>query len=48
MSIKGALHVQGTIVATGDVTANGISLDNHVHGGVQAGNSLTTAPESGT
>lgn len=48
VSIKGALHVQGSIVATGDVTANGISLDQHVHGGVQAGNSLTTAPEAGT
>lgn len=48
VSIKGILHVQGAIVATGDVTASGISLDHHVHGGVQAGNSLTTAPEAGT
>ena len=48
VSIKGALHVEGGINATGDVTANGISLDHHVHGGVVAGNSLTTAPESGT
>ena len=28
-----------------DVTANGISLNSHVHGGVQAGGSDTSGPK---
>ena len=48
VSIKGVLNVQGSVVATGDVTGNGISLDAHVHRGVQPGTGLTGAPESGT
>lgn len=34
----------GTIVATGDVTAGGISLMTHKHGGVQAGGANTGVP----
>lgn len=39
------VNVGGDIHATGDVTANGISLKNHVHGGVQSGGSTTGAPQ---
>lgn len=37
--------VQGTLTTTDDVVAAGISLDNHTHSGVQAGNSSTSKPE---
>ncbi len=37
--------IQGSLTTTGDVVAAGISLDNHTHGGVQAGNSSTSKPE---
>lgn len=37
--------VQGTLTTTGDVVAAGISLDNHTHGGVQAGSSSTSKPQ---
>ena len=36
--------INGSLVTTGDVTANGISLDNHVHGGVMTGGSNTEGP----
>jgi phage baseplate assembly protein gpV len=36
--------INGTATATGDVVGNGISLDDHVHGGVQSGGSETTGP----
>lgn len=39
------VNVSGAVVAAGDVTAGNISLENHVHGGVQGGNSKTTTPE---
>ena len=48
VSIKGTLHVDGAIVATGDVTAGSISLEQHVHGGIQSGNSRTTQAQSTT
>ena len=35
---------QGTITTTGDVRAGAISVDNHVHVGVQSGNSNTGKP----
>jgi phage baseplate assembly protein gpV len=35
----------GTITASVDVVANGISLHDHVHGGVQAGSGTTGVPE---
>ncbi len=37
--------VQGTLTTTGDVVAAGISLDNHTHGGVQAGSASTSKPQ---
>lgn len=38
------LEVTGDINAGGDVVGNGISLDNHVHGGVSPGGSNTGGP----
>lgn len=37
--------VSGSLKATGDVTASGISLTGHVHGGVQGGSSKTGGPQ---
>lgn len=37
--------VQGSLTTTGDVVAAGISLDNHIHGGVQGGDASTSAPQ---
>lgn len=38
------LSVGGSVMVVGDVTADGISLANHVHGGVVAGGSNTGVP----
>ena len=46
VSIGGAVHVAGSIVATGDVVAGSVSLDAHVHGGVQSGQGFTGAPRT--
>ena len=40
----GTAQFTGSINATGDVTANGTSLDTHVHSGVQSGTSNTGQP----
>ena len=40
-TIGGALSVMGTITASGDVVAGTISLEAHVHAGVQAGTAFT-------
>lgn len=45
VDITGPVKVAGSITATGDVQGNGISLDNHIHGGVQSGESTTGNPE---
>ncbi|KXV60671.1 baseplate assembly protein [Acetobacter senegalensis] len=39
------VNVTGPVAASGDVTAGGISLEKHVHGGVQGGSSTTSTPE---
>ncbi|ATJ91526.1 Gp138 family membrane-puncturing spike protein [Acetobacter tropicalis] len=39
------VNVTGPVAASGDVTAGSISLENHVHGGVQGGSSTTSTPE---
>jgi len=44
VSISGPLNVTGPITASEDVTAGGVSLMNHKHGGVQAGGAQTGAP----
>lgn len=45
MDVNCNLKVSGTITATGDVQAGAVSLESHVHGGVQSGGSKTGAPE---
>ncbi|NHN84471.1 hypothetical protein GOB93_07405 [Acetobacter musti] len=42
---KGKLSVDGDISVSGDVNIAGISFVQHVHGGVQAGESMTETPE---
>ncbi|MBR0559492.1 phage baseplate assembly protein V [Neokomagataea anthophila] len=45
VAITGSLTVTGPINAQGDVTAGTVSLQNHVHGGVQSGGAKTSAPQ---
>lgn len=45
VTIEGDLEVTGSITASDDVTASGVSLTGHTHGGVQAGSSHTGAPD---
>ena len=44
-NLTGDVNVQGKITASGDVIGGGISLDNHVHGGVRSGPSTTSGPQ---
>ena len=39
------VSITGNVVVTGEVTANGIPLSAHVHGGVAAGDKKTGVPE---
>ncbi len=43
-TLTGDLNVTGHIVATGDITSGSISLQTHVHGGVEAGDDDTQGP----
>jgi phage baseplate assembly protein V len=45
VTINCDVTVNGSVHATGDVTAGSISLDGHVHGGVMTGGSNTTGPQ---
>jgi phage baseplate assembly protein V len=45
VTINCDVAVNGSVHASGDVTAAGISLHNHVHGGVKAGADNTGAPQ---
>ncbi len=45
MDVNCNLNVTGTIKATGDVQAGSVSLESHVHGGVQSGSGKTSTPE---
>lgn len=45
VTITGNVHVNGTVTATGDVVASGVSLNSHVHGGVQSGGATTSGPQ---
>lgn len=45
VTVNADLHVNGSITASGDVTGGGISLDEHVHGGVQTGGGDTGKPQ---
>lgn len=40
----GAATFSGSVSAAGDVTGNGVSVHNHVHGGVQTGTGTTGTP----
>jgi phage baseplate assembly protein gpV len=44
-NFNGNINVSGSITASGDVVGGGISLDKHVHGGVQNGGSVTSVPQ---
>ena len=44
-SMSGDFKLNGTMTATNDVIANGISLNSHVHGSVMSGSSDTSAPK---
>jgi phage baseplate assembly protein V len=44
IAITGDITLTGTLTASVDVIANGISLHNHLHGGVQAGGAQTGVP----
>ena len=44
VTIVGHVDLQGGMDASEDVTADGISLKTHTHGGVQSGSSQTGAP----
>ena len=43
-SMSGDFELEGSMHATDDVTASGISLNSHVHGGVQTGEENTSGP----
>ncbi len=45
VTILGDVDITGTVTVSEDVLAAGISLVNHVHGGVQSGPSTTGAPQ---
>lgn len=45
VTINGDFQVNGAITATGDVQAGSISLQSHVHTGVQSGSSNTGGPQ---
>jgi phage baseplate assembly protein V len=45
VTILGNVDITGTVTVSEDVLAAGISLVNHVHGGVQSGPSNTGAPK---
>jgi len=44
-NLTGDVNVNGKITATKDIIGGGISLDNHVHGGVSSGTKKTLTPE---
>jgi len=44
VTIDGDTLINGNLVVTDDLTASGIDMVTHVHGGVQSGGSNTTGP----
>jgi phage baseplate assembly protein gpV len=44
IALDGDVTVSGTVVAQGDVTGAGISLQTHIHGGVTSGGASTAPP----
>lgn len=47
LTLTGDMKVTGTIVATGDVTGAGVSLQQHVHTGVTTGDGISGPPQAG-
>lgn len=45
VQIAGNVNITGTVTVTEDVLANGISLVNHTHNGVETGSGSTGAPQ---
>lgn len=45
LTINADVQLNGSMNATGDVVASGISLTGHVHGGVEGGSSNTSGPQ---
>lgn len=45
VQINGDVGIDGEETSTGDMTAGSISLQNHLHGGVQSGGAKTSKPE---
>ena len=44
LRLIGNLFIDGDVEVTGDVTASGVSLVHHTHGGVQSGGASTEEP----
>ncbi len=44
IELTGTVKINGSVTVTGDVKAAGISLSNHLHGGVMSGGSNTGKP----
>lgn len=44
ITINGDIHLNGSLSATGDIVADGISLDHHKHGGVRVGSDESGEP----
>jgi phage baseplate assembly protein gpV len=45
INAPGGISIKGTVTSTGDMTAGNISLEKHVHGGVESGSSNTSGPQ---
>ena len=45
VSVTGAVQIDQTLTAAQDVVADGISLTDHLHGGISSGQSKTLKPE---
>lgn len=45
VKVVGNVDVQGSVSASGDMTAGGVSLKEHVHGGVESGSGTTQKPQ---
>ncbi|GBR06981.1 phage-related baseplate assembly protein [Acetobacter oeni LMG 21952] len=45
IKVNGNFVIEGDVTVSGDVKASGISLQQHIHGGVQVGGSVTEEPQ---
>jgi phage baseplate assembly protein V len=44
VTAPGGVHIEGDVIVSGDVVADGVSLKSHVHGGVRRGDAETDKP----